>query len=478
MTSMRRRLVIGQVVALGAILAILEAFADHEMRTELVRQFDATSEAKARALATLVERTATGFVFEYSEATMPEFVREVAPEYFEVRRLDGTVLERSRSLKGSSLSVPTGASATAATWALTLPDGSPGRVAQVRFEPAPEDEVAVTQAPSTGRAATLLVFVARSSAGLRDALLSLRLRLLAGGVLLLAAGAFVTSRLVSRGLAPVARLGETVASIGPANLGARIPAEHQPGELEPIRLRVNDLLERLEQAFDRERAFTADAAHELRTPITEIRAAAELALRHPDDPEAVRHAIETSASSSVRMQRLVESLLLLARSEGDRLDLRPEAVELTALLRRLWQPFESRAAERSLAVSFGPDAPVVVITDPTLLGVVLSNLLSNAADHTPRGGSVEIGAAASGDSAIARVRNSVEGLRAEGLPLLFQRFWRGDASRTDGSHAGIGLSVAQGVLRRLGGSIRAELPRAGVLEVSVSLPAPGAPTLP
>src|SRR5262249_3538686 len=154
------------------------------------------------------------------------------------------------------------------------------------------------------------VVVARSAQKLRGDLVDLRLRLLGAGVALLLLGTIATSWLVRRGLAPLDRLAERAATIGPESLTERFPAGDEPSELGPIRDRLNDLRARLEAAFERERRFPADAAHELRTPIAELRAAAELAARHPDDPEAVAHALTTAGTSSARMERLVSSLLL------------------------------------------------------------------------------------------------------------------------------------------------------------------------
>ena len=476
MISLRRRLVAGQLVALVLVLALLEAFADHELRRELVDQFDAATRAKARALATLVESSDEGLEFHFADENMPEFRRSAEPEYFEVRRADGTLLERSPSLgKGALPAWPSPRSADVA-WALDLPDGRPGRAVGVRFDAESEERRGgADPAPrDVGRGLTLVV--ARSSARLRSDLLSFRLRLLGAGVALLVAGAALTSLLVRRGLAPLAQLGERAATIGPDSLTARFPAGDQPSELEPIRDRLNDLLDRLEAAFLRERRFTADAAHELRTPIAELRAAAELAVRHPDDPEAVSHAIATASSSSARMGRLVESLLLLARCEADRLPLAERPLDLAALVREVWARHAGAAADRGLVVELAADGPVVVAADPTLVDVVLNNLLANAAAYTPRGGAVRLETGAENGEASVQVRNTVEGLRREDVASLFERFWRKDAARTEGLHAGIGLAVAKEVARRLGGRLAAEIAGDATLVMTLTLPTAASPS--
>jgi len=476
-TSLRRRLVLGHVVSLVVILAFLEGFADHQMRRELLRQFDAASGAKARALASLVESGPTGPVLRFADEKMPEFERGPAAEYFEIRRGDGSLLERSRSLGERSLPIARDAVDQDRVWALDLPDGRPGRAVVLRFEaelpePAPGEREPVARSSPAG---PLTIVIARSSARLHQDLVELRVRLAAAGIALLAIGVAATSFLVRRALAPVAALGERATAIGPDSLGARFPPGGQVVELEPIRERLNELLDRVEAAFERERRFTADAAHELRTPIAEIHAAAELALAYPADAEVVRHAVDTAVSSSSRMERLVASLLLLARSDAGHLVVECEDVDVPALLRELWRPLDESARARGISVENRGGAGGRIATDRVLLGVVLGNLLGNAAEHTPTGGRVAFGCIEGSEGVEVHVENTVAGLGTEDLPRLFERFWRRDGARTSDRHAGIGLSVASGVTRWLGGAVRAEMRSPSTLAVVLSLPRAPAP---
>jgi signal transduction histidine kinase len=175
------------------------------------------------------------------------------------------------------------------------------------------------------------------------------------------------------------------------------------------------------------------------------------------------------------MGRLVESLLLLARCDADHLPLAALPLDLAALVREVWARHANAAAERGVVVEL-TTGPAVVAADPTLVDVVLSNLLSNAASYTPRGGVVRLTTNAANGEATVRVENTVDGLRREDVSSLFERFWRKDAARTESLHAGIGLAVAREITRRLGGRLEAEMAGDSTLMLTFTLPSEGSPT--
>lgn len=294
------------------------------------------------------------------------------------------------------------------------------------------------------------------------------LLLLAPVVLLLSGltGAFLAGRV----LRPVGNLAAAAERIGAQNLSERLP-EGSRDEFGRLGGAFNGVLSRMEAAFARERRFTADASHELRTPIATIQAAGQLL--ETDDLSAseqkeIAVAIHDSAE---RAGRIVKDLLLLARGESGSLPVQREPVALGAL-------FDSLVSSAKLAAS-GPQARVTVdaepaltlSTDPHLLGRLVGNLLENALRHTPEGGAVTLSARKTGDALAISVTDTGEGIAPEHLARLFEPFYRIDAARARASGgAGLGLSIARALAESLGGTLTLESQVGKGTVVTLTLP--------
>jgi two-component system sensor histidine kinase QseC len=238
-------------------------------------------------------------------------------------------------------------------------------------------------------------------------------------------------------------------------LASRFATDALPAELTPISSRLNDLLTRLEQSFERERRFSADLAHELRTPIAELRALAELALKWPEtrDGETDRDVL----AAACQMEGIVTRLLALLRSERGQLAAVRERVELSPMIENVWKPFLQKAAEKKLHFSFGASNGAEVQTDPVLLRSILTNLVDNAVEYTPAGGTVRIESKVEHGDFTVTVGNTVEQFTPDDLSRLFDRFWRKDAARSSSDHSGLGLSLARAFASAMGGDLTAAL---------------------
>jgi two-component system heavy metal sensor histidine kinase CusS len=277
---------------------------------------------------------------------------------------------------------------------------------------------------------------------------------------------------VGRGLRPLRAAASEIASIDDRTLSRRV-SEDAPHELEPVVRQINGMLDRIEGAFERERGFIANAAHELRTPLAGLRSRMEVSLRRPREPEAYRQALSEGLEAIESLQRLVESLMELARLESGRRRLRFEEVDVAAVVRAQWAEVEDTARGRGLRFDDRLGESTQVETDAVLVGRVAANLLANAAEYAPGGGVVEAGL----DRSVAGVRlwvsNEADGLDEASSERLFVPFWRGDASRSaTGRHAGLGLSIVRRCAEALGGSAGAEVMRNRV-RIWVELPLPG-----
>jgi two-component system sensor histidine kinase ArlS len=241
----------------------------------------------------------------------------------------------------------------------------------------------------------------------------------------------------------------------------------------------NDLLSRLEialaerdRALEQQRRFLADASHELRTPLTAIRGYARMlndwAL---DDPTVARESIDAIERDATRMSRMVEQLLQLAR--GDDLDLTPSLArtDLAALVRGPARDAEQIAEHPVSLVVTAPETAWAEV-DAMQIRQVLDILLDNALKYTPEGGTVEVRVTRSPGMVTIAVTDSGPGIPVDQLPFVFDRFYRGDRSRsTPGT--GIGLSIAKQIVARHGGSLTAENAPGGGAQLTVRLPAGG-----
>jgi two-component system sensor histidine kinase QseC len=257
------------------------------------------------------------------------------------------------------------------------------------------------------------------------------------------------------GLKPLDTLGGKVARIDASSLDGRFSNENMPRELTPICNHLNELMGRMEDSFERERRFSADLAHELRTPIAELRMISEVALRWPD--EANSGQAKETLEIAEQMQGIIESLLTLGRYENGQAEIKPEPVDVAGLGLACWKPFADRAATKKIKVNLEIPETQTLETDPKLLRLIFTNLFSNATEYTPAGGVIDITGSPGMNGTVLSVTNTVSDLDAESLSHFFERFWRQDNARTDNNHSGLGLSLARTCSRALSLDLQARL---------------------
>jgi len=261
-----------------------------------------------------------------------------------------------------------------------------------------------------------------------------------------------------RALAPVERITAGARAITARDLSARLPLPAAEDELHRLTGTLNGMLERLERSFNRIRQFTADASHELRAPLTLIHTAAEFSLRRERGLDELQLAMRKVLAESKRTIKLVDDLLLLART-----DLEPAfpetgvVVDLGAILTEAAETASTLASARSIQVSIElPPAPVEVKGDDLALRRVLLILADNAVKYTPEGGRIWLSVRARPEQAEVEVRDTGIGISAEDLPRVFDRFWRADKVRTrELGGTGLGLAIARSVVEQHHGTIAA-----------------------
>ncbi len=262
---------------------------------------------------------------------------------------------------------------------------------------------------------------------------------------------------IGQGLSPIKRVAHDVAQRAPQHL-APLDTSHVPEEIQPLTDALNGLFARLEQAFEHERQFTADAAHELRTPLAALKTQAQVAKRAADDATR-QHALEQLVLGVDRATHLVEQLLTLARLDPDKGLDKLEPVDLHGLAVSVLSQQAPEAIAKHIDLNLKPRALVNVSGDSAALGILLRNLVDNAIRYTPEGGKVTVEIMTENRQTILSVTDTGPGITIEDQHRVFERFYRGMGTRAMGS--GLGLSIAKRIAELHGAVISLGTPKNG-----------------
>ena len=471
MRSIRRRLIVplllGSCLLTLAAGLLLSALIGRRLRAE----FDHALLAKARALVTLTRQEGGEVEIDFADEHMPEFSAAAGPEYFQLWLADGTVLERSRSLGSRDLPRFPLLKNEPLFRDLRLPDGRPGRLVEIAFVPQIEDDdhawaekrLDPTAPLPDRRLRAAVLSTARSRQELDTLIQSLYAAAAGVAVLLGCALSVLVYVSIRHGLGPLHEIGRQVETLDAGRLDLRIRTQPATLELAPVVERLNALLARLQAAFEQERRFSSDIAHELRTPIAELRSLAEVGARWPEDRELIRSFFEDVEAIARQMERLVVNLLSLARCDRGIESLERTEVDLRELIEETWSRCASEAEEKGLAFALDARPPWTVVSDRGKLSLILSNLFSNAVAYSPAGSTISCSARVTEGTLDVAIANPAPRLEPGDLPLLFERFWRKDPARSDSLHAGLGLPLAKAFAELLGLRLTADLEKDGRL---------------
>lgn len=454
MRSIRSRVLVGSMLAALAIQVVLAVVSHGTTKQLLVYHFDDELRTHAGTLAALIHRVGDHLMLEFADDLLPFYRSSPTAEYFEVRDVDGRVIGRSESLAGHHLPEQWGTPDEPSFFNLQLPDGRPGRAIGVRN---------VVGANSVG------VVVAEPRRPLDEALD----RLLESSALTavgfgLALGVLLWI-VLRRGFRPLTELSERVTRIDARQPRAGLGMNEVPTELAPVVKCLDDLLVRMRDSLDRERRITTNIAHELQTPVAELRTLTDVAMRWPEDADYLRRAAAATGGIARRMEVVIKKILELSTAESGANPVCLESADVALVLREAVDGVRPRAGERSIAVSVNVPPRLDTTTDAVILRVILTNLTQNAIEYAPSGSTVVV-ELHDADGIAFVIRNEAPDLAPADLAMLSEPYWRKDPARLqDGSaHAGIGLALAEELARRLGGTLDLSLSD-GVLSAALRL---------
>jgi heavy metal sensor kinase len=269
--------------------------------------------------------------------------------------------------------------------------------------------------------------------------------------------------LANQALRPVDRITRAAEQISTGDLTERVPTPAKMDEIGRLAITFNQMISRLQAAFERQRQFTSDASHELRTPLAVMRGDIEIALRRERTPEEYKRVLTSNLEEIVRLSRLVEDLLMLARADSGRLELRREPFDLNKLCQQMVEYISPLAQQKGQDLIYqGPagapqDSQVKINGDMQRVKQLLLNLLDNAIKYTDFSGRVTLGLNIEDKNAVITVADTGRGIPPEDLPHIFERFFRKSKSTSDRTATGfgLGLSIVKWIVDSHGGKIEA-----------------------
>jgi len=437
MISIRRRLT--TILTLHLLVAVLAAgvLVWFWSRSSLQSQFDTTLTARAELIESTIEEDDGHLEIEFNLTRLPEFRSAGDPVHFQIRARDGSPVITSE--KFASLGLPDlkwGQGTVPSYQSFEAADGTGYRSVETEF-----DAVDDLQGDFKG----LRLLVLRDRRELDQGLLKL-----AGVIAAATAGSLLclvplVRRALRQGLKPLESFAARTGEIDLRRLPHRESMEGAPAELRPMVEKLNELLARVHESLLRERRFTRDVAHELRTPVAELKSLAELAARWSD--QATPEAFADVGEIAGEMESLVASLTLLNKLDAGSIARESSVIQPLEVLEQISSRLQEQLKQKDLTLLLPEDkAEIIRDTDPVLWKIAASNLLENAVAYSPRGSSIEVTLTNDAFS----VSNPAPGLTADDIPQMAHAFWRKDAARTDQTHSGLGLSLVDSIARVLG----------------------------
>ena len=468
MESIRGRLTLWYATALILSIAVFAVVLYFARRSDTYQDLDRRIQSEAdltagilaesyRARGTLVEQDTAG-----RPVLTPEVaaVLEVVPDYLLVTSRDGRLLFASPDARALTFSEfeqlnalarppsPASGSAARAPGRYRVTPNGPTLHYVVRAVPDAGDQFGAIFAGANTRSAELR---------LEQLLLTILIAFFVGVVPAILVGGWIAGR----ALEPVDRMITEVREITDGrSLHRRVAVPMERDELGRLAETLNQMMTRLERSFAALRRFTADASHELKTPLTVVRAGVERAITRPGMPQEALAPLEETLQEVNRMTELLNSLLTLARADEGRADLHLEPVDLREIIEEAGETGELLAEHAGVGIEIRlPPQPVVLAVDRSRMRQLALNLIENAVKYTPRGGQVSVELAGNDGRVVFTVADTGIGIAPGDLPHVFDRFWRADSARTRTSEragTGLGLAICKWIAEAHGGTIEVQ----------------------
>lgn len=467
MRSLRTKLTLYYLAILSAVL-IFFGFAIYTyLSRSLISIID---DALVYEVKEIEHKMMSGFAGYQAEEPLQEADSEqmiIAPQIVQIIDSEGEVRDESGTLANYHLPVQ--------VKSLKEIKGDKPNVDTTRLASGEEFTV-VTKRATSPDGDVFFIRVAQSLRPLQQARRRLILLLAIAVPIALLLGSYGGLLLANQALRPVDEITSAAEHISASDLSQRVPQPEEMDEIGRLAQTFNHMIGRLEAAFERQRQFTSDASHEMRTPLAVMRGDIEIALRRERTPEEYQRVLTSNLEETIRLSRLVEDLLTLARGDAGQSNLRWEPVILDKLCNDTIEYLKPLAEERGqLLVWVQPEIPVVINGDAQRLKQLLLNLLDNAIKYTGPGGTVTMNLDMADKEAVMTITDTGRGIPAADVPHIFDRFFRHSRSTSDKTVQGfgLGLAIVKWIVDSHNGSIEATSEPEKGTTFTVRLPLPG-----
>jgi len=450
LSSIKARVITFYVAVLFVTLSALGIFLYLSLSKIVYHSIDASLLSRAKALATLINEADGGTEFNFSDDIMWEYRSLKAGSFFQIRRLNGTIIEKSASLGERKLPFQGQHGIHFKTIFL---NGRPVRQVDFHILKDKEQNDKKKDHLKRDRGAGLIIqcaeIIQEQITVIRNYGLVLAIAIFFV-LIASASGAFFIAR---KALMPVREISATVSRISELNLSERISVENTPAELQALSASFNQTLDRLEDSFNRQKQFTSDASHELRTPLSVILSQSEITLRKERTPEEYKNALLTVKEAGKLMSDIVAKLLTLARLGADKAEMKKEKIELSEILSHAVKLLNSYAENNQIRITLGePEQPPVIEGDRAAILELFVNIIDNAIKYNIPQGKIDISFKEEDSFMVIQVRDTGIGIAEEDLNQVFERFYRVDKSRSKHiAGIGLGLSICREIVRLHGG---------------------------
>lgn len=442
--SLLRRLTLAFAVVAALVFALTGAYLYRSLSTELTRRDDIEISGKLNQFLQLAHASGSTAALRADPAVFHEVLLSHPGVYLGIYDGQNRPLVEHTDEAGNTLATviaaPHPAGGTGGTGRASGPGGpftcSPPGIGTSRC-------VYARATLPSGEA--IQVALARTATDRQSLLESYRVDIwLAAAVGALLVGALGYA-VASRGLRPVESLGRQTSRIEAHNLNARLDARGGPVELRELATSVNRMLDRLERAFVRLSQFSSDLAHDMRTPLANVISSSQITLSRARTTEEYEALIDSNIEECERLQRMIENMLFLARTDNARQHLKTAELDAGSELRRLASYFQALADEAGVRLDVHGEAPVVA--DAMLFRRAVSNLASNALEHAQAASTIELAVSAQAGYAVVEVTNRGAAIPPEQVDRIFERFYRIDSSRHGAArNAGLGLAIVKSIM--------------------------------
>ena len=428
-------------------LSVLGALLYFGLSKIVYDSIDSSLLSKATALATLVSMDVGDKTeFKFSDDITWEYNSPHARSFFQIRRLDGTTIQKSASLGNRDLPFSTLDRQT--SFEFIRLGRRPVRL--INFHVPLENG----EPDMSNKKQSLIIQCAEDIRFQMNLIERYRIALFLSILSIIIVSASGGLLIAHRALTPIKNISETIDKISESNLSERMSVADIPQELRILASSFNRTFDRLEMAFIRQKQFAADASHELRTPLSVILSQSEIILRKDRTAGEYRNSLAAIKEAAIMMSEIVRKLLAIAKLSADKFELRFERINLSEIISESVKLLSPLAEHKGVSIDLSPAKPIVVFGDRSLLSELFNNLISNAIKYNVPHGKIYINLIKEPDLIVTQIRDTGIGIPEDDLAKVFDRFYRVDKSRSrDSGGAGLGLSICSEIVKLHNGRI-------------------------